>query len=115
MGFLDTFDIALNSLTRNKVRSFLTMLGIIIGVGAVIAMMAVGTGAQESIKQQIASLGTNVILIFPGPSIKAGSVPAQERPHPSLPKTSSRSRHSVPPSALHHLPSVTAHRSSTRK
>lgn len=73
MGILDTFDIALNSLTRNKVRSFLTMLGIIIGVGAVIAMMAVGTGAQESIKQQIASLGTNVILIFPG-SFNQGGV-----------------------------------------
>ena len=73
MGLLDTFDIALNSLTRNKVRSFLTMLGIIIGVGAVIAMMAVGTGAQESIKQQIASLGTNVILIFPG-SFNQGGV-----------------------------------------
>ena len=43
------------------------MLGIIIGVGAVIAMMAVGTGAQVSIQQQIASLGTNVLLIFPGP------------------------------------------------
>lgn len=73
MGLLDTFDIALNSLTRNKVRSFLTMLGIIIGVGAVIAMMAVGTGAQENIKQQIASLGTNVILIFPG-SFNQGGV-----------------------------------------
>ncbi len=73
MGILDTFDIALNSLTRNKIRSFLTMLGIIIGVGAVIAMMAVGTGAQENIKKQIASLGTNVILIFPG-SFNQGGV-----------------------------------------
>ncbi len=73
MGLLDTFEIALVSLTRNKVRSFLTMLGIIIGVGAVIAMMAVGTGAQENIRQQIASLGTNVILIFPG-SFNQGGV-----------------------------------------
>ena len=73
MGILDVFEIALISLTRNKIRSFLTMLGIIIGVGAVIAMMAVGTGAQESIKQQIASLGTNVILIFPG-SFNQGGV-----------------------------------------
>ncbi len=75
MGILDIFEIALNSLTRNKIRSFLTMLGIIIGVGAVIAMMAVGTGAQDSIKQQIASLGTNVILIFPG-SFNQGGVRA---------------------------------------
>jgi putative ABC transport system permease protein len=73
MGIFDIFEIALNSLTRNKIRSFLTMLGIIIGVGAVIAMMAVGAGAQESIKQQIASLGTNVILIFPG-SFNQGGV-----------------------------------------
>ncbi len=73
MGILDIFDIAVNSLTRNKVRSFLTMLGIIIGVGAVIAMMAIGTGAQQNIKQQIASLGTNVILIFPG-SFNQGGV-----------------------------------------
>ncbi len=49
------------------------MLGIIIGVGAVIAMMAVGTGAQENIKSQIASLGTNVILVFPG-SFNQGGV-----------------------------------------
>jgi putative ABC transport system permease protein len=73
MGILDIFEVALVSLTRNKIRSFLTMLGIIIGVGAVIAMMAVGTGAQENIKQQIASLGTNVILIFPG-SFNQGGV-----------------------------------------
>jgi len=73
MGIFDIFEIALISLTRNKVRSFLTMLGIIIGVGAVIAMMAVGTGAQENIKSQIASLGTNVILVFPG-SFNQGGV-----------------------------------------
>lgn len=73
MGLLDTFDIAIHSLSRNKVRSFLTMLGIIIGVAAVIAMMAVGTGAQDNIKRQIASLGTNVILIFPG-SFNQGGV-----------------------------------------
>ncbi|MDP1676537.1 MAG: ABC transporter permease [Bacteroidota bacterium] len=73
MGILDVFEIAVNSLTRNKIRSFLTMLGIIIGVGAVIAMMAVGTGAQENIKSQIASLGTNVILVFPG-SFNQGGV-----------------------------------------
>ena len=53
-------------------RSFLTMLGIIIGVGAVIAMMAVGNGAQQSIKDQIASLGTNVILVFPGSTNQSG-------------------------------------------
>ncbi|MBI2428587.1 MAG: ABC transporter permease [Ignavibacteriales bacterium] len=72
MGFLDILEVALISLSRNKMRSFLTMLGIIIGVGAVIAMMAVGNGAQQSIKDQIASLGTNVILIFPGSTNQQG-------------------------------------------
>ena len=73
MNFLNIMKVSTRSLGRNKLRSFLTMLGIIIGVGAVIAMMAVGTGAQMSIQQQIASLGTNVILIFPG-SLNQGGV-----------------------------------------
>src|SRR3990172_4875075 len=64
--------VSMRSLGRNKLRSFLTMLGIIIGVGAVIAMMAVGEGAQFNIRQQIASLGTNVLLIFPGSSNQGG-------------------------------------------
>ncbi|MEW5798973.1 MAG: ABC transporter permease [Bacteroidota bacterium] len=72
MGILDILEVALVSLSRNKMRSFLTMLGIIIGVGAVIAMMAVGNGAQQSIKDQIASLGTNIILIFPGSTNQQG-------------------------------------------
>jgi putative ABC transport system permease protein len=73
MNFLNIMKVSTRSLGRNKLRSFLTMLGIIIGVGAVIAMMAVGEGAQVSIKQQIASLGTNVLLIFPG-SLNQGGV-----------------------------------------
>jgi len=66
---MDTRDIlrmAQASLTANKARSFLTMLGVIIGVGAVIAMLAVGSGARTVVETQIASLGTNVITIFPG-------------------------------------------------
>jgi putative ABC transport system permease protein len=54
------------ALQRNKMRSFLTMLGIIIGVGAVIAMLAIGQGAQYSVEQQINSLGTNVLIVLPG-------------------------------------------------
>ena len=72
MGFFDILEISFISLTRNKMRSFLTMLGIIIGVGAVIAMMVVGNGAQKNIKDQISSLGTNVILIFPGSTNQQG-------------------------------------------
>ncbi len=63
---------ALRALQRNKMRSFLTMLGIIIGVAAVIAMLAIGQGAEYSVKEQIASLGTNVLMIFPGAQQQAG-------------------------------------------
>ena len=57
---------AFRALQRNKMRSFLTMLGIIIGVGAVIAMLAIGQGAEFSVEQQINALGTNVLIILPG-------------------------------------------------
>jgi putative ABC transport system permease protein len=72
MSILNIIRVALRSLGRNKMRSFLTMLGIIIGVGAVIAMMAVGYGAQYNIQQQIATLGTNVLLVFPGSANQGG-------------------------------------------
>ena len=58
--------IAFRSLARNKLRTFLTMLGIIIGVAAVITMMSVGQGAKTAVASSIASLGTNVINVFPG-------------------------------------------------
>ena len=57
---------ALESLTNNKVRSSLTMLGIIIGVAAVIAMMSIGAGAKESITSQISKIGTNLLYVMPG-------------------------------------------------
>lgn len=72
MNIRNILKVALRSMGRNKMRSFLTMLGIIIGVGAVIAMMAIGQGAQYNIEQQIATLGTNVLLIFPGSSNQGG-------------------------------------------
>ena len=58
--------IAFRALRVNKLRSMLTMLGIIIGVGAVIAMVSIGSGAADRIKQQIASIGSNVIIIQGG-------------------------------------------------
>ena len=67
-----TLRIALKALARNKLRAFLTMLGIIIGVGAVIAMVAIGEGAKSTIRAQIASLGTNVLIIVPGTSNQGG-------------------------------------------
>ncbi|MGH7767461.1 MAG: ABC transporter permease [Candidatus Binatia bacterium] len=70
--WLMTLRIALRALRRNKLRSFLTMLGIIIGVGAVIAMVAIGEGAKALVRAQIASLGTNVLVIAPGSSGPGG-------------------------------------------
>jgi len=64
--------IAFRALRTNKLRSGLTMLGIIIGVGAVIAMVAVGSGATERIQQQIASIGSNVIMVQPGSITSSG-------------------------------------------
>ncbi len=72
MDFLQTLKIALRALRTNKMRSFLTMLGIIIGIAAVIAMMAVGTGASYVISQQIASIGSNIILVIPGSTTSGG-------------------------------------------
>src|SRR5687767_1596453 len=66
MILVATFKIAVRALKRNTLRTLLTMLGIIIGVGAVIAMVSIGNGAKAQIEAQIASLGQNVILIMSG-------------------------------------------------
>lgn len=71
MRFLATILVALRALRRNKMRSILTALGIIIGVGAVIAMVSVGDGAKSQVEAQIASLGQNIILVFAG-SVNSG-------------------------------------------
>src|SRR5688572_31857576 len=62
----NTLRIAVKAIRRNKVRSALTMLGVIIGVGSVIAMIALGSGARASIDQQIQSQGTNVVYVSSG-------------------------------------------------
>jgi putative ABC transport system permease protein len=67
-----TIRISLRALWVNKMRSSLTMLGIIIGVGAVIAMLAVGTGASRKIAQQVASVGSNLIIVVPGSTTQGG-------------------------------------------
>ena len=73
MNFLALLRIALRALAVNKLRSALTMLGIIIGVGAVIVMIAVGSGAQARVAEQIRALGSNLLLVMPG-STTAGGV-----------------------------------------
>ncbi len=65
--------VALHALGRNKLRSILTMLGIIIGVGAVIGMVSIGQGAQMMVQDQIQSIGTNIIFVWPG-SMSSGGV-----------------------------------------
>ena len=68
-----TLRIAFKALGRNKMRTALTMLGMIIGVAAVIAMVAMGTGAQAQIEEQIKSAGTNMITVFPGSIVAGGA------------------------------------------
>ena len=72
MNLLLTFKVALRALSRNKMRSMLTMLGIIIGVGAVIAMVGIGQGASASIQAQIANLGNNLLIVQPGSANTGG-------------------------------------------
>ena len=72
MRYIEILRIAFDALIRNKMRSLLTMLGIIIGVGAVIAMVAIGQGAQAEVEAQISSLGTNVLMLFPGSQNRGG-------------------------------------------
>ncbi len=67
-----TLRIAFKALRRNKMRSGLTMLGIIIGVGAVIAMIAIGSGAKARIQEQIASMGSNLIIVLSGSATSGG-------------------------------------------
>ncbi len=72
MTSLATLNLALRALQRNKMRSILTMLGIVIGVGAVVAMVGIGNGAKSQVEAQIATLGQNVILIFPSSHSSGG-------------------------------------------
>src|SRR5262245_47301389 len=74
MSLLMTLRIAFKALGRNKLRTALTMLGMIIGVAAVIAMVALGSGAQATIEEQVKSQGTNMITIMAGSMMGAGGV-----------------------------------------
>jgi len=69
---MNTLLSAFRALYRNKMRSFLTMLGIIIGVAAVIIMLAIGQGAQHQVREQILSLGTNILMVLPGSQQQGG-------------------------------------------
>lgn len=72
MNGTNLIKIALRALANNKLRAFLTMLGIIIGVASVIAMLAIGQGSKISIQKQISEMGSNMIMIFPGGDMRGG-------------------------------------------
>ena len=72
MNYTNLFKIALKALANNKMRAFLTMLGIIIGVGSVITMIALGQGTQKSIQAEISGMGSNIIMVHPGGERRGG-------------------------------------------
>ena len=72
MNISNLFKIALKAIAANKLRSFLTALGIIIGVASVIAMLAIGQGSKRSIRKQISEMGSNMIMIHPGADMRGG-------------------------------------------
>jgi putative ABC transport system permease protein len=71
---LQTLRVALRALTRNKMRSFLTTLGVVIGVSAVIAMVAIGDGAKARVEAAFAAMGSNMLIILPGSSAAGGAM-----------------------------------------
>src|SRR5687768_577113 len=79
MLFGEILSVALGALRANKLRSVLTMLGIVIGVAAVIAMVAIGTGAQTAVKERISSLGTTLLTVMPGQQRGMGVVIADQQ------------------------------------
>lgn len=72
MNYANLFKIALKAIAANKMRSFLTALGIIIGVASVITMLAIGQGSKRSIQANIAEMGSNMIMIHPGADMRGG-------------------------------------------
>src|SRR5215467_4899582 len=81
--------IALKALNRNKIRSILTMLGIIVGVGAVIAMVSLGAGAQRQVQEEIAAMGTNTLQVWSGIMLSIRPPPRSTRmPTPTADRSS---------------------------
>lgn len=72
MNYSNLIKVATTAIWRNKFRAFLTMLGIIIGIGSVITMLAIGQGSKKSIQDQVSSMGSNLVMVFPGNQSKGG-------------------------------------------
>ena len=73
MNLFDTLRISIRAIARNGLRSFLTALGIIIGVAAVIAMVAIGEGARSKVEEAFAAMGTNLLIVIPGANVSSGA------------------------------------------
>ncbi|MCZ3388121.1 MAG: ABC transporter permease [Actinomycetia bacterium] len=78
MRLAEAFRVALDALRANRLRSLLTMLGVIIGVGAVVVLVAIGSGAKQEVEAQVEGLGSNIIFVLPG-SVEFGSAPSISR------------------------------------
>ena len=99
MQFGETIAVAFQSIRANKLRTALTMLGVIIGVAAVIAMVALGTGAQRAVEERIAALGANLLTVFPGQSFRMGVPPGRRRTSSTSTRPTSRRRSTTWPAA----------------
>ena len=84
MKINDILRLSLNSLTHRGLRSWLTILGIIIGVASVIAMISIGTGMSESVESQMSGLGADILTISPGYTQAQGSQSGFERMRPQM-------------------------------
>lgn len=107
MMLFESFGIAFRSLRANKMRSFLTMLGIIIGVASVITMVAVGAGAQTRVAEQIRSLGANVLMVVPG-AARDGAVRRESGSRHTLTESDSKAIAAQVPQVQAAAPSIRA-------
>lgn len=110
MNFLDSIQTALRAISANKLRSFLTMLGVVIGVGSVIAMIGIGEGTKRKSMEQIEVMGTNMLMVMPNwrrggmgmsndiPTLKTRMFPGLRRTFPSLLSLPERWAHALLPS-----------------
>ena len=100
MNPLASCKVAIAALKVNALRSFLAMLGVIIGVASVIVMVSVATGAGQAIEDRIKALGTNVLVVMPGSFTsggrRAGEGTAVSFPRPTLPRSAPKFRTSPP-------------------
>ena len=93
MRLAEAWRVAVTALRANRLRSLLTMLGVVIGVAAVVVLVAIGTGAKQEVEEQVEGLGSNLVLILPG-RLDLGSAPGSGTrvvatvpwPNPQLPR-----------------------------